>query len=478
MSNAFSFFQAVLPARPARRMSRATALGIATALGMVGVLLGLSLGASQSAQAQTRGAGSIYSRFGLGELHTFSSSQEQAMGGGGARALRSLNYTAFANPALWSDQELTRLNIGGRYRRVSAQDAGGQTSRLSSGRLQSVQFSFPLYAGKLGVGVGFRPYSRTEYRVLAQPQTVPGDSALYQIDYRGEGGLRQISGGLGYRFGDVLSLGVRGDVIFGILESQRRTTFSNRARFAPTVLSTRTRLAGFTGTAGGLLSLSDVFRSEDALSIGATFTLPARLSGERARTIGATLDRDTLALGSGAPATGDEENRAEEGDLTIPLSAALGLSYKPSDRWTLIADGLYEPWSNADSDFESAPLPGIDALRDRLRFSVGAELLPAGNNRNATFFSRTAYRLGAYYEQTYVDAQTVFDDAPEGTGINALAATGGVSLPTPLYGTRIDVGVEVGTRGTTDADLIRDVFYGLSLNVNLGERWFQRRKLR
>ncbi|PSQ68995.1 MAG: hypothetical protein BRD29_02525 [Bacteroidetes bacterium QH_2_67_10] len=109
---------------------------------------------------------------------------------------------------------------------------------------------------------------------------------------------------------------------------------------------------------------------------------------------------------------------------------------------------------------------------------MGAELLPAGNNRNATFFSRTAYRLGAYYEQTYVDAQTVFDDAPEGTGINALAATGGVSLPTPLYGTRIDVGVEVGTRGTTDADLIRDVFYGLSLNVNLGERWFQRRKLR
>ncbi|PSQ84012.1 MAG: hypothetical protein BRD44_02530 [Bacteroidetes bacterium QS_7_67_15] len=409
---------------------------------MVGVLLGPSLGASQSAQAQTRGAGSIYSRFGLGELHTFSSSQEQAMGGGGARALRSLNYTAFANPALWSDQELTRLNIGGRYRRVNAQDAGGQTSRLSSGRLQSVQFSFPLYAGKLGVGVGFRPYSRTEYRVLAQPQTVPGDSALYQIDYRGEGGLRQISGGLGYRFGDVLSLGVRGDVIFGILESQRRTTFSNRARFAPTVLSTRTRLAGFTGTAGGLLSLSDVFRSEDALSIGATFTLPARLSGERARTIGATLDRDTLALGSGAPATGDEENRAEEGGLTIPLSAALG------------------------------------PLRDRLRFSVGAELLPAGNNRNATFFSRTAYRLGAYYEQTYVDAQTVFDDAPEETGINALAATGGVSLPTPLYGTRIDVGVEVGTRGTTDADLIRDVFYGLSLNVNLGERWFQRRKLR
>jgi len=473
MMNAARFFADAFSGHARRPRALGTLLA-----GML-LTLGLAVAGAPPAGAQpTQGSGSIYSRFGLGTLDAFSSSQAQAMGEGGGLALRSLNYASFANPALWSDQELTRLNIGARYRRVNARNAGGQTSGLSSGALQSAQFSFPLYSGKLGVGVGFRPYSRTEYRVQSPFRPVPSgespaESARYRIDYRGEGGLRQISGGLGYRIGDALALGLRTDVIFGILESQRHTGFSNRARFSPTTLSTQTRLAGVTGTAGALLSLDEVLRPNDALSVGATFTLPTRLSGERTRTLGSSLARDSLLLG-------DDETRAENGEITVPLSAGIGLSYKPSAPWTLIAEGRYEPWSGAESDFDFARLPGMGALRDRARLSVGAELLPAGDNRNATFFRRTAYRLGGYYEQTYVGAG-VFPAVgleAEGTDVDVLAATGGISLPTPLYGTRIDVGFKVGTRGTTDAGLVRDVFYGLSLNVNIGERWFQRRKLR
>ena len=439
---------------------------------LLALLLAVFLGGGAEAQAQTRGDGSIYSRFGLGELRSFSSAQAQAMGGGGL-ALRSLNYTNFANPALWSDQELTRLALGAHYQRVNATNAAGETSRLTNGALQAVQFSFPLYANKLGVGVGFRPYSRTQYRVQSSPQLIPGggDSTAYQIRFEGEGGLQQVSGGLGYRLGDVLSVGVRADVIFGILEHQRRTTFSNQS-FRPTTLATRTRLAGVTGTAGALLSLEDVLQGGDALSAGATFTLPTRLSGERVRTLGETLDRDTLATGGSGG--GEFE---EEGSLTVPLSAALGLSYKPSARWTFVVDGRYEPWSNVENDFASS-LPGFGALRDRVRASAGVGLLPAGEDQNETFFQRAAYRLGGYYEQSYVSAETVFEGSSSSAGVNALAATGGVSFPTPLYGTRIDVGIEVGTRGTTDDDLVRDLFYGVSLNVNLGERWFQRGKLR
>lgn len=420
------------------------------------------------AQAQTTGGdGSIYSRFGVGELRTYSSPQARAMGGGGL-ALRSLNYTGFANPALWSDQELTRLAVSARYRQINAQSGTGQTSRLSNGALQAVQFSFPLYAGKLGVGIGFRPYSRLEYRVQQAPQTVPGDSAQYQLRFEGEGGLQEISGGLGYRFGDVLAVGARAGVVFGILENRRATRFSE-PRFAPTTLATRTRVSGFTGTAGALLSLADVFRDNDALSVGGTVTLPATLTGDRVRTLGRGLDPDTLNIEGGG------NDRADEGSLRLPVEAALGLSYKPSDRWTFVADGRFEAWAGAENNFETS-LPGFERLRDRVRTSVGAEFLPAGTNRNDTFFKRTAYRLGGYYEQTYVGGRAL----PAGTaeGVDVLAATGGVSLPTSLYGTRIDVGFEVGTRGTTSGALVRDLFYGVSLGVNLGERWFQRRKLR
>ena len=463
----FSFLPSVMNTQPmpfGSPPSQAEQRRPGTGLLLLAFLLLSVAGGPSAAQAQqTGGDGSIYSRFGVGELHSFSSAQAQAMGGGGL-ALRSLNYVGFANPALWSDQELTRLNIGAHYQQLAVRNAEDQTSRLSKGALQAVHFSFPLYANKLGLGIGFRPYSRVEYRVQTDSLSLedPRDTR-YQLQYTGEGGLQEISAGLGYRLGDALSLGVRADVIFGILENQRRTRFSNPF-FSPTTLSTRTRVAGVTGTAGALLSLSDVLLDEDVFSVGASFTLPARLSGERVRTLGENLSRDTLAIGG---------RLVEEGALTVPLSAALGFSYKPSGRWTLVADGRYEPWSQAESDFATS-LPGFEALRDRMRVSAGAEFLPAGENANETFFKRTAYRLGGYFEQSYLGAAAV----SASTGINTMALTGGLSFPTSIYGTRIDVGWKVGTRGTTTDNLVRDLFYGVSLNVNLGERWFQRRKLR
>jgi hypothetical protein len=58
------------------------------------------------------------------------------------------------------------------------------------------------------------------------------------------------------------------------------------------------------------------------------------------------------------------------------------------------------------------------------------------------------------------------------------AVTAGFSLPTSLSGTRIDLNLEAGTRGTTDGTLVRDNFYRVALHVNFGERWFQERRLR
>lgn len=420
------------------------------------------------AQAQSSGDGTIYSRFGVGQLYSFSSSQVQGMGGGGA-AVRSLNYTGFTNPALLSDQVLTRLSAGAHLRNISATNANGTSSQLTSGALQAIQFSFPLYTRKLGVGVAFKPFSRTNYRVVRRSAspivfgTVPGDTSGYQINYEGRGGLQQIVGGLGYRMNDALSVGASVDVIFGIIEEGRRTTFDN-LNFAETNATDATRLSGVTGTFGALLTLADVFAGDDALSLGGSFTLPTTLSGTRVRTLNEGLERDTLGS-------------SIDGSVDIPWRAQFGLTYKPDERWTVVMNGHYEPWSTLSSTFDAAtgpgsfPVGGSDILTDRVRVSTGAELLPAGTDMLESYTARMAYRLGAYYEKSYVQPVA-------GTNINVFAVTGGVGLPTRLSGTRVDLNLEFGTRGTTDQDLVRDLFYGLSLNINVGERWFRERKLR
>ena len=423
--------------------------------------------------AQSTGDGSIYSRFGIGVLNTFSSSQTQAMGGGGY-ALRSLNYNPASNPALWSDQVYTRFNIGANLQTIDASDASGTSSQLAGGTLESLQFSFPLYERQVGVGIAFQPYSLSNYQTQNAGQVPTGafrsDTLNYQVNFEGIGGLQLLRGGLGGRINEWLRVGGSVDVIFGILESQRTTNLRRPGAIGPgtgirnAVLTDGTRLAGVTGTVGSHLAFADVLSSDDALSVGVSFTFPTILRGERVRTIDESLSRDTLGT--------------KDGDMTIPWELRTGVAYQPDERWTIVADGLFAPWSTADSDFESvgnnlAPFPigGTETLTDRWRVSAGAEVVPAGDDTFAGFLARTGYRLGAYAERLNVRPD-------QQTNINVLAATGGVSMPTSLAGTRIDLNVSVGTRGTTDANLVRDTFYRFSLHMSIGERWFQERKLR
>ncbi|MFQ5572462.1 MAG: OmpP1/FadL family transporter [Rhodothermales bacterium] len=424
----------------------------------VGLLFGLTV----SATAQSRDDGSLYSRFGLGELRLFTTSQAQAMGGGGT-ALWSFNYANFGNPATWGHQVLVRASAGIRFDGLEITDADNNTKRLSNGSLNAVQFSLPLRTNKLGVGFGFEPYSRTNYRVqttgaLITDPTIQ-DTTLYQISYEGTGGLQQVRGGIGYRITDNLSLGASVDVIFGIIEEGQRTTFES-FDFIETNLAASTRMFGVTGTLGALFTTSDLLSENDNLMIAAAFTLPASLNGDRALTLGESLDRDTLGT-------------EIEGTLDLPYSARFGLAYVSNNRWTFVADARYEPWSEFKSELS---LPGYtpdgtSLFQDRLRLSGGVEWLPAGSDQLEPFLKRVAYRFGFYYDQAYVTPVANAD-------INTIALTGGFSIPGLLPGTRLDINFEAGTRGTTDQQLVRDTFYGVSATFNIGERWFLKRKLR
>ncbi len=432
---------------------------------LIGLLL--VLGSLLPAWGQSAGDGSIYSRFGIGELQVFSSSQAEALGGNGV-ALRSLNYTNFSNPALWSDQVLTRVELGARFQTIESTGGPESDSRLTAGTFDGVQFSFPLLRQKLGVAFGFAPVSRSNFRSRVQRTTDSspfGDEELdYQVEFLGRGGLQKITGGMGYRFNDALSVGASLDYLFGTIESQRRTSFP-AGNLRETVVTDGVRLTALTATLGSHLTLSDLLRDDDNLMVGAAVTLPTDLSGERTRTIGESLDRDTVQTASG-------------GALDMPWTANVGLAYVPSSALTLTIDGSYAPWSQAESGLTSDggvafsfPTGGTETLKDRWRISSGVEWRPAGDDSFQGFLARTAYRLGVSYEQLYV--------SPNGrTTLDAVEARIGISLPTSISGTRIDLMGNVGRQGTTSQDLVQDTYYGISARVSIGERWFQQRRLR
>jgi len=419
--------------------------------------------------AQSSGDGSFYSRYGIGMLETFSSPQSEALGQG-AFALRTTNYNPSANPALWADQVFTRATGSIRVNVINAQSPSGESAVLGAGSLEALQISFPIYTSRLGVGLALKPYSTSNYEVFRQGTVDIGvgdvTEASYETAYEGRGGLYLFRSGLGGRITNNVRVGATVDVIFGSVKNTIRTRFPNinAATLSPSVSTVQTRVSGVTSTLGSQFSFFDVLQENDILGIGASVTLPANLTGDRVRTLDESLDADTVAV--------------SKGDLSIPYEIKAGVAYHMGERWKFVADGVYAPWSTFDATFGSDapslgrfPIGGEGTMNDRWRVSTGSEFIPAGDDRFRSYFARTGYRLGTYVEQQYTTSDP-------GTNVYVMGATGGLSLPTAVPGTRVDLTFHVGTRGATQSNLIRDVFYGGSLAISIGERWFQKPKLR
>ncbi len=420
----------------------------------------VSLLPAYSISAQSQKDGSIYSRFGLGERQQFLTSRSQAMGGGGY-ALAGTRYTNFANPAALSDQVLTRFAGGFSFESIKVSAEGFDQGTVASGTLSAVQIGFPLVTNKTGLGFSFSPYTRVSYRVdspasiIADPEN-GGDTPLISR-FGGSGGIQKLSMASGHRISRNVSLGLSLDYLFGIIEESQGSSF-NSTLFVDRTVEKTLRLRGLTATAGARYVVPGLPTGK-ALVFGATISLPTTLSGKRALALTTAVGSDTLSTTS-------------SGDVKLPLALALGVAYQPEARWTLIADASYEGWSSFESDFD---LPGYSAASNssfdnRLRLSAGAEFWPAGGRPFANYGTRIAYRLGVYSDQSYVSPD---EDEP----IRSLGITGGLSIPSLIPGTNIDLNIDIGHRGTTSNGLVRDRYIRFNLNINFGDRWFDRRPL-
>ncbi len=432
------------------------------AISIIVLVAATSVGLSAPVSAQAETDGSIYSRFGIGQRETYSSPRAQAMGGGGL-ALSSLNFVNHSNPASLATQVLSRFSGGFTIEKLTESATGAQESRLASGYLNALQLAFPMKRNKLGIGFSFEPYSRVTYRVddagsvVVDPESEIQES--FVTSHRGSGGIQRLGGGLGAMITPDLSLGVRADFLFGIIEESQLTNFQN-IRLRDGNLASSTRLRGLTGTIGIRYVLRSFFKDQDVLSLGATYTLPVSLSADRVFTMGQREIADTLGT-------------SLKGDVHLPLALSFGVAYKPNRLWTFIADIQYEEWSTFKSDL---PLPGYEVgdsegFSDRVRISGGGEVYPFGRSSLNLFLQRLAFRLGAYVDQSYVSPNKNQD-------IKSYGFTGGISIPGRTGGTSLDIHIDIGRRGTTDHGLIQDKFVRFGVNINFGDLWFDRARLR
>ncbi len=105
-------------------------------------------------------------------------------------------------------------------------------------------------------------------------------------------------------------------------------------------------------------------------------------------------------------------------------------------------------------------------MRNSFEVAAGGQYIPDATSVDS-YLSRVAYRLGFNYR-----------DTPFAIGEQQISEIGidfGLSLPVSNLSS-INLAVEIGNRGTTEQNLIRENYLRATLGVTFNDRWFIRRK--
>ncbi|KAB2840714.1 MAG: hypothetical protein F9K45_08700 [Melioribacteraceae bacterium] len=147
-------------------------------------------------------------------------------------------------------------------------------------------------------------------------------------------------------------------------------------------------------------------------------------------------------------------------DTKLPFRFGAGLSFRLNDNYLIMADYLYQPWS----DFE-ANKSKSNNLKDLQRISAALEYRDYKNVFGGTFWEQVILRCGLSFEQT----QFVVNK----NNIDQFSVHAGIGLPVGI-GNFLDLSFEYGVRGEAVQNQFKESFYKAAVSINFGELWFQR----
>jgi hypothetical protein len=416
---------------------------------VVGLALIILLAVAGRETVRAGSGGSAYSVFGIGDIRYPVGVRAAGMGYTGL-GLPSASYINTLAPATWSQIDRVRFEGSMSVEGFNSTD-GTQSRFLARGDFTGLILALPISQrnGITFVG-GFVPYSTFNYDAYTTGSYVsPSDTMLYSVHHIGTGGISRGFLGFSYAPSTEWSFGFSFNYLFGSLTDEQDQIPATANYYGGTVYKSTTG-NGASVTIGGLWSgAGNLASSLKPFSFGFSLTSRTNLhaTGQRDYKYSAdqyTTQRDTTPEFSSA--------------TTVPFSWGLGVSYRASERIVLAADFFAQPWSTAELNGESPR-----SLRNSMRAGIGAELAPS-RELYARWFTRLAYRLGAYYNATYVEAN--------GTPINEWGVTAGLSIPF-TGDSRVNLQGEYARRGTTDNGLIKDQIWRISVSLNISASWFQ-----
>lgn len=422
--------------------------------------------AIQPARAQDPVAGngfSPYSLFGIGDLIRQGTSYNLSMGGIGIGD-RNVRYMNLLNPAGITAREAKSfmMDFGLENRNVLYQgNAATSLSETASGVLKSANNTFNMHhvavslpiarAGAFKLGIA--PYSTVSYKFQADETSDALIAEAGDIRYtkEGSGGIYQVFLGAGVTLWKRLSLGADADYYFGKIDRNSSATFRSSSSYRSLSSGWRYNVSCFGGKFG--LQYEQPFSNTTSAVIGLTYTLPTRLRGEETR----------YAYGETSTVTDTIISRTGTLDsYRMPAELGAGITIRGADKWMVGFDYTRADWNGIDF----GGYPGVDfATGVAQSFRGGFEITPNRYDvRRGHWLRRLTYRAGVYHELSHL--------CLNGSQIAATGITAGVGIPVFRYYNSINVGLELGQRGTLKNNLVRERYFLFTLSFNLHDIWF------
>ncbi|WP_149274696.1 hypothetical protein [Pareuzebyella sediminis] len=401
---------------------------------------------------------SPYSYFGLGDIRASGTVENQMMGGIGMYA--DSIHVNLQNPAAYSqlgvqfgeDFGITTYTAAISHKESRLKSYTEQQSSAVT-NLEYLAIGFSLKKG-LGLGFGIAPYTSVGYNFVDQTS----DGRITTL-YTGEGGLNKLYLSLGYEFAKNLSVGVTANYNFGTIESLRIQSVENVQFGAKDERSS---------TINGIdlnyaLSYSPALNKDHTLFTSLRINTQANLSARNTKRIGSydvNTAQDIEVIDVNLAAVGLYET-----GVKIPTTTTLGVGYGKNMKWFLGVEYSFQNLGDYTNDF--LKIEGVQ-YQNASSYALGGFYTP-DRNSFSSYFKKITYRAGLRLHQTGMVVNE--------KDINDFGITFGLGLPLGNGLSNLNLGFELGKKGTTAADLVEESYFKVNVGLSLNDQWFRKRKI-
>ncbi len=400
---------------------------------------------------------SPYSIFGLGQVKGKSMNARLKGMGSVANAMSGKSMINMENPASYAMiDSLAFLFDAGMYFKTSTFSTSTMSERASNASFDYVAMAFGVTRW-WRVALGVQPYSAAGYNMVVKGY----DERIgnYANTYKGKGGINQVFLGNAFRLNKHISIGANVNYMFGDSETSTTLSFPDSAYIIPSRRGIDFMASSFMFDYG--LMYNTNIGSDLNLSVGLTYDQGVNLRGKQTTFIRSIEAGDDNAVEYTIDTVFYSQN--DTARYRMPQGFGVGIALQKENRWMVGADFNWTQWSRFARN-------GVnESLQDSWRVAVGGEYTPVSTSVS-NYFTRVSYRLGGYYEQTYMNVN--------GHSLNKFAVTFGLSLPLARSLSKLNLGLELGQCGTKADHLIQERYVNFTVGMSVFERWFLKRKYR